>query len=144
MTIEFSKAKKLIATLWFIGGAILFFLILVQTITGKFEDKIQEAWGWFLPLILPNLTLMIGVFANDIKTLSTQDVTVDNFYYRLTFALSFFYLLSILLIFLLQPIISFPIIELMHNSSIFLGPFQGLVSLSIGLFFVNKDKTHAG
>ena len=140
MSINFSKAKKKIATLWFVYCALLFLLFFLQSISGKFEDKNQEAWGWFLALIMPNLTLMISVFAYDISNPGVETSQIAIFFYRLTFSLSLFYLSAILLILLLQPLTEKSITQLMNESSIFLGPFQGLVSGSIGLFFVNKEK----
>jgi hypothetical protein len=139
MSINFAKAKRKIATLWFVYCALLFLLIFLQSISGKFEDKNQEAWGWFLALIMPNLTLMISVFAYDINNREVEISQIGIFFYRLTFSLSFFYLSAILLILLLQPLTEKSITQLMNESSIFLGPFQGLVSGSIGLFFVNKE-----
>jgi hypothetical protein len=140
MRINFPKAKRKIATLWFVFSSLLFLLIFLQSIAGKFESKNQEAWGWFLALVMPNLTLMISVFVNDINKAEADISEIDIFFYRLTTGLSFFYLSAISLILLLQPLTEKSIIQLMNESSIFLGPFQGLVSGSIGLFFVNKEK----
>lgn len=140
MRINFLKAKKRIATLWFVYSLILFLIIFLQSLAGKFENKNQEAWGWFLSTILPNLTLMLSVFIIDARTATVDKSEIDNFYFRLTMGLSSLYLTSILLLILLQPLTTKSIIQLMNESSIFLGPFQGLVSGSIGLFFVNKEK----
>lgn len=141
MTINFSKAQKRIATLWFVFSLIIFTLFFLQTLLGKFEDKNQEAWGWLLPIILPNLTLMLSIFLSDIhnkKKNEANDSKVDVFFYRLTIGISFFYLGTILCIIIIQPLTSKNIINLMSESLIFLGPLQALVSGSIGLFFVNK------
>jgi hypothetical protein len=140
MKMNFSKAKRKIATFWFIFSSVLFLMIFFQSLAGKFESKNQEAWGWFLSAIMPNLTLMISVFIFDIRATEPDTSEIDIFYYRLTIGLSCFYLGIILLLILLQPLTNKSIIQLMNESSIFLGPFQGLVSGSIGLFFVNKEK----
>jgi len=139
MKIEFTKSKKKIASIWFISAVILFTLFLFQSLLGKFEDKSQQAWGWFLASLMPNLTLMISVFVKDITISEIDKSEVDIFYVRLTMGLSLAYLTSILLILLVQPLTAKPIIQIMNESSIFLGPFQGLVSGSIGLFFLKKS-----
>jgi len=136
---EFTKAKKNIAVLWFIASGIIFLLMIAQSFSGKFENKIDEAWGWIFPSIIPTLSLILGVFFVDMKNSLTVKKNIDNFYFKLTIYLSAFYLLSILSILLLQPLINKPIIPLMKQSNIFLGPFQGLVTASIGLFFIKNE-----
>lgn len=137
--INFYEGQRKIAYMWFGFSAILFLLIFLQYILGKFENKNQEAWGWFFGLILPNLTLMLTVFVTD--TNNKDDTSeIRMFYYRLTAGLSIFYFMSISLIILLQPMIQKPIIQLMSESNLFLVPIQGVVSGSIGLFFVKKEK----
>jgi hypothetical protein len=140
MKIEFFKAKKHIATLWFILSSILFLLFLFQTLMGKYENKIQEAWGWLFLMILPTLTLMISVFVVDINATQNEPFEVDIFFYRLTMALSALYLIAIIIVILAQAAIGTPSIQNMNQASIFLAPVQGLVSGSIGLFFTKKEK----
>lgn len=136
---EFIKAKKKIASFWFVFCGIIFVLMIVQSLNGKFEDKVSEAWGWIFPSILPTLSLILGVFLIDIKNSFIKKKTIDIFYYRLTLGLSFFYLFTVLSILLSQPLIGKPIISLMKESNIFLGPIQGLVNVSMGLFFIKND-----
>jgi len=140
MKVEFTNAKKKIATFWFVFSLILFLIVFIQTITGKFENNVQEAWGWLFALILPNLTVIISTFVSDINRPDVDTSKVDIFYLRLTLGLSLIYLLAVITILLLQPATSKTIIQLMRESSIFLGPMQGLVSGSLGLFFLKKEK----
>lgn len=147
MNIEFSKAQKRIATLWFLSSLIIFFVFFLQTVFGKFENNIKEAWGWLLPLVLPNLTLMLSIFFSDLHQQKKSEYNLfetDIFFYRLTLGISFFYLGTILLIILLQPLSTKSIFQLMSDSSIFLGPIQAIVSGSIGLFFINRKQNNAG
>lgn len=136
--IEFNSAKKKIATLWFLLVCLIFVLMFIQTLMGKYENKVSEAWGWLFPSVLPTLSLILTVFIFDIKNPQNQAMRVDRFYFRLVYFLSFFYLVLILFILLLQPVTGKPIIFLMKDSSIYLGPFQGIISGSMGLFFVKK------
>jgi hypothetical protein len=140
MRIAFTLAKKKIATLWFSYALVLFLIIFFQSIMGKFEDKNQIAWGWFLSNVMPSLSLMLSIFLADVRNQNNDDTEIDRFYYRLTMGLSILYLTLLILILLMQPLIAKPIITLMNESSIYLGPFQGLVSGSLGLFFIQKGK----
>ncbi len=139
MKIEMIKAKKKIATLWFIFSGVILLLIMIQSIMGRFETKSDEAWGWILPTIIPTLSLILSIFIVDIRNTRSSKIFVDIFYYRLTISFSAFYLLTVLLIILLQPFTGTPIITLMKNSNIFLGPFQGLVSSSMVFFFFKES-----
>lgn len=140
MKIVFELGKRKIASLWFIFSGLIFLAMFLQAIIGKFENYNQEAWGWFSALVLPNLSLMLSVFISDFNKNITKQLEVDIFFYRLTFGMSFLYLISILLVLIIQPtsLTQKPIILLMNESYIFLGPFQGLVSGSLGFFFIKS------
>lgn len=132
--IQFEIAKKRIAILWFVLSAFLFSILFLQTMLGKFENKNQEAWEWFVSNVIPTLSLMISVFLVDINKKNTQ--SIQKFYYYLTFITSIFFLSILLFIILSQPFMNKPIIELMNESKLYLSPFQVLVSASLGLFFM--------
>lgn len=132
-------AKKKLATIWFIYGGILFILILVQSLLGKYEDKVNEAWSWFFPNVIPTLSLMISIFLFDVRK-KKSNKTVDVFYYRIPLWLSVIYLSAILLTILVQPFTSYSIIKSMSVSNFYLGPFQGLITASIGFLFVKAEE----
>lgn len=138
MNILWIKAKKYLAVLWFIGGGMIFFIMLIQTILGKYEEHSEQAWGWFLPTIIPTLSLIIGVFVMDNTNKEDHMQTCNRFLFRLSFILSFMYLIVVFLTIAMQPFSAFSSIELMKKSSLWLGPFQGLVSASLGAFFIQK------
>ena len=137
--ISWSKSKKCLALLWFSGSGIIFFVMLFQTFFGHFEKNAGEAWGWFLPTIMPSLSLIIGVFASDVIGDRIQIQHVDKFIFTLSYSLSFVYLFSVSLTLLIQPFTQLSPIALMKVSNFFLGPFQGLVAASLGIFFYNKS-----
>ncbi|GLB49824.1 hypothetical protein [Neptunitalea lumnitzerae] len=132
--INFTKARKKIALLWFSVAAIIFILMLARTITGKFDDHINEAWGWFTQNLSPTLLLIISSFFTDGKDHLTE-VTIDKFRFRLSFYLSLFYLLVLLTVLGVKNI---NVIEWLQSSNIYLGILQGIVASSIGMFFINK------
>ncbi|MDM8541580.1 hypothetical protein QUF90_10885 [Desulfococcaceae bacterium HSG9] len=138
---EIERCKKRLSVLWFSGTAFIIFILILQTIFGRYGNKSDEVWKWLLPTIMPTLSLIVSVLITDInanKSIKTK--TVDTFYYRISFATSATYLIIVSLTILLQPFSSFPPLELIRHSNLWLGPLQGIVSGLIGAFFVKSIK----
>ena len=131
-----SVCKKRLAIAWFIGAGMLFFIILVQTLLGRYEDKASEAWSWLLPTIMPTLSLISAVLVMDTYGRRQKPEEIDGFLYKLTLWLSISYISAVLLVIFLQPFSSLSPFALMTQSSLWLGPFQGLVTATMGAFFV--------
>ena len=134
------QCRKRLATIWLIGSGILFFLLILQTIFKHYGEKAGDVWSWFLPMIMPTLSLIIGVLVWDGLNRSTETPSSDSFMYKLAGALSLLYLLTLGLTIFLSPFSPWTPLELMKQSSLYLGPFQGLVAASLGVFFVSKQK----
>ncbi len=138
MKISFENAKRKLSRPWFVAGAILFTIMFFQTIGGKFEDKTVEAWGWFTQNLLPTLSLIIAVFVTDLGT-ESKDREIEKFYFNLAFGISIFYLCIVTGVLLSGPFYSKGLVQWLQSSSIYLGPFQGLVAATIGIFFSKKS-----
>lgn len=141
MSVEVSTrvSKKRLATVWFVAGFVLFLVLVLQSVLGKFGDRTEEAWAWFLPTLMPTLSLIIGVLVLDASTGPGRDKKVDRFMFRLAFALSAFYLFLVALTLFVQPFTGVPLLVLMQRSNLWLGPFQGLVAAALGAFFVKGE-----
>ena len=140
MTIPMTICKRKLAALWFAGAGVLFFVLLLQTIFGRYGERSSDAWSWFLPTIMPTLSLAIGVLAMDAFGKDIRVMEVDAFLFKLTFGISSAYLVAVLLLFLLQPFTTVSPFELMNQSNLWLGPFQGLVAAAMGAFFVKSPE----
>lgn len=141
MTIE--ECRKRLATLWFIVCGLLFLLLILQTISGKYADKVNDAWGWFLPTIMPSLSLIAATWVSDVSQTSAEGQEANRFLYKLALSVSGFYLLAVFLALIGNIFSATPPLELMRQSNLFLGPIQGLVAGIIGLFFVRKSSRKA-
>ncbi|MCI5193460.1 MAG: hypothetical protein D3915_10095 [Candidatus Electrothrix sp. AU1_5] len=144
MRIPITNTKKRLAIIWFSGSGFLFALLFLQTIFGKYGTEIKEIkdpWGLMLPTFMPTLSLIIGTLIAD-ATASKKDTkeiaTVDRFFFRLSCFLSIAYLLTVILTILLSPFSKLSLLELIKLSNLWLAPFQGLVTASLGAFFVSK------
>lgn len=73
--------KKKLACLWVSVGLALFILLVFQSIFGKFGTRVEEAWAWFLPTIMPTLSLIIGVLVLDFSSTRQQDKRIDRFFF---------------------------------------------------------------
>jgi hypothetical protein len=143
MQISMQKSRRYLATLWFAFGCAVFLIVLGQAFFGHYGADVAQAWGWLLPTIMPTLSLIIGVLVAETRYRNTIRKTVDHFTFRIAFSLSLLYLLVVLLTIIIQPISPIPPLELMKQSHLWLGPFQGLVSASIGVFFVRAEDSTA-
>ncbi len=140
MRIPVANTKKQLTIIWFTGSAIIFALLLLQTFFGKYGAEVKDAWGLMLPTFMPALALIIGTLVADSTASdnSEETVTVDRFFFRLSFFLSTAYLLTVILTILLSPFSQLSLLELIKLSNLWLAPFQGLVTASLGAFFVSK------
>ena len=128
------RCQQKLAAIWFLGGGFTFTMVVIQTLLGHYGEQANDAWAWLSPAIFPTLALMIGVLARQ----SHADATVDKFFYRLSFGLSASYLLLLNAVILLQPLepaSNGTPAEVLKHTSIFLGPFQGLITASLAVFF---------
>lgn len=150
-SISMVTCRKRLAFWWFIGAGVLFTILMLQTLSGKYEiiipgegpqNKAKEAWSWFLPTVLPTLSLMIGVYWSDYRK-DDKKITVDRSKYRFALGLSFAYLLFIGMIFFLGPFFNKSQLELMKLSTLGLAPLQGLVCLLVGKYFSSQETTQA-
>jgi hypothetical protein len=125
-----------LATIWFLGSAVLVILVIVQTLLDHYGNRTSDAWGWLLPTFMPTLSLITGVMVVDPKR--QQSRPVDPFVFVLASVVSTVYLFIVLLTILLAPFSALGEIQLMRLSNLWLGPTQGLVTALTGVFFVQS------
>lgn len=130
------SAKTRLALVWFLGVLPLFLFVLVLSLTSP--DNGALTWAWFLPTVMPNLSLIVGVWVADSRAGKTEDRQVDVFTYRLTLGLSAFYLLTIGGLFLAHPYHPQGLGEWLRASQPWLAALQGLASLAMGAFYVQR------
>ena len=130
--------KRQLAIAWFIGGGLIFSVLLIQTLLGHYGDKANEAWAWFLPSIVPTLSLIIsGVVASGLLGRDLETRTVDRFAFQLSFVFSICYLIAVSLTIFISPFLTLPPLELMKMSNFWLAPMQGFVSAALAVLFVS-------
>lgn len=136
--ISSKRCRARLALVWFIGAGIIFLILVIQSMGGRvYGDKVDEAWGWFLPTIMPTLSMIIGVMVLTARQ-EASDRSIDGLLFQLTLSLSIIYLLTVAATILAHPLVSASPLELMSRSNLWLGPMQGLVAAALGAFFVGE------
>ncbi len=141
--ISLDAVRVRLTVVWLIGGLSVLIILVVQSLLGAYGSLTQEAWGWFLPTLMPTLGMIITVLTyTALDPLSSGSVVRRTFFW-IAFSLSAVYLLLVSLTIFIQPFAaSSPDerIALMRTSNLWLGPVQGLVASALGVLFVSKQK----
>ena len=130
--------QRRLAAVWLAGCAPAFLLLLVQTITGVYGELVEQAWGWFLPTIVPTLSVIIGSLTYQARRTSSKG-DVDATAFSVSLILSVFYLALVLATLLLRPLSTATPLQFLATSNLWLAPTQGLTGLSIGAFFTSSS-----
>lgn len=134
------QAKWRMTTIWLAGSVLVFLILVGQSLAGYYEPRTQDAWSWFLPTVMPTLSLMVGTLVADYRRERPEEAPppkpVGGPLFGLTAGLSLLYLLLVALSILIQPFLSqTPPLELMQRSNLWLGPLQGLTAGALAAFF---------
>jgi hypothetical protein len=142
MTITLKRSRVLLAIIWAFGFIVPLLILATQTYFGTvYHGKEGEAWNWFTPNIVPTIGLIVATFAATAFETGEGDKAVSTPFFLVTLTLSLLYVGVFILIFLLQPLTNSPPLETFKRSSLFLGIIQGLVTTTLGVFFIKNAKT---
>jgi len=138
MSLTMQTARKRLALVWFAGAGVCFVVLLLISFFAEDADP-TGLWDWFLPAIVPNLSLILGVLVYTHRQQVATDMRIDPFLYRLALWLSLLYVLLLLLPLLFFPLTGKPLPELLNISRLWLAAIQGLATGVMGAFFVRQD-----
>jgi len=141
--VTLDSVRMNLARVWLLGSGGIFLVMVIQSLHHAYGDLTQEAWGWFLPTLLPSLGLIVTVL-----TYTALDPLMTGFVVRKSFAtlatwLSVTYLFTVALTILMQPFSGrtpADAVGLMRLSNLWLGPLQGIVASSLGVLFTSKER----
>jgi hypothetical protein len=139
-TLALSRARSLLARLWFAGSGLIYLLLIAQSVAGKYQGEGKEVWGWALPTTLPTLALIVAVLGAGALQPAEEAPRVRRDFCSLAVWLSACYLALILGLILAAPLSPFEPLALYKQSGLWLAPLQGLVTSAIGvLFFTRRE-----
>lgn len=161
--VPLGRARAQLISIWLIWSACIFILVLVQSISHKYDsgapiaialaqatsqagsgaaeegkDHTADLWKWLLPNLLPTLTMMVSAFAANAFS-AKEEVMVRRDFHRFAMSLSVFYLTVLLGLILIQPIANSRSaadqLRSLQTSNIATGPVQGLVAAALSVLF---------
>lgn len=144
--VPLERVRTRMASLWLIGGLLILFVLVFQSLMGRYGGKVAEVWGWLLPTLMPTLTMILTVLGYSALSAALSGVIVRRDFFTIAFWLSAFYLTLVALTILIQPWAATTpdeALALMQMSNLWLGPMQGLVSAVLGVLFVTRQKPSA-
>lgn len=140
MKVSMLKSQMQLMLVWVIGGAILLLVAWLQILFGHYDDKGQDVITWLLPSIIPTVSLVTGVWANNTVKKSRSTQKVERKAYRIVLVVSLSYLIFIGMVFAIQPMVARPPLDVIKDSGLILSPLQGVVSVFLGIFFTQESK----
>lgn len=138
--IKFSTCRAWLTALW-VFGALGLGLLLIFAARDLSGDAMQKIWAWFLPTVMPTVTLIISVITADAVSGSKRTQTTSSFFFGLTCVVSLVYLIAVA-----APILApaaggrVSLEEQISRTGLFLGPFQSVVAALIGVFFTQPSR----
>ena len=141
--IGLDEVRTRLAIVWLTGGGLVLVILVVQSLLNHYGNLTQEAWGWFLPTLMPTLGMILTVLTYTALDPLSSGSVVRRTFFGIALALSVTYLILVALTILIQPFAaSSPEqrVGLMRTSNLWLGPVQGLVASALGVLFVSKQK----
>lgn len=127
------------------GGGVTFVILVGQSFSGFYGGRTEDAWGWFLPTVLPTLSLIVGVLVSQARLPDVPGRSAGSSgpIFRLAAVLSTVYLLlvaaSVVIAALLGDRERTPL-DLMQLSNLWLAPLQGLAAACLGFFFHHQKE----
>lgn len=131
--------QRRLLLLWVILGGAALVVILVQTSPrGTYRENASDIWEWFLPTVVPTLSLMLGTLVAEARAPSGS-ATVDAFYYRMASWLSAAYLALVIVFLLMYAQSSTPVADLKSTGKL-VTSLYGIVGIALGVFFASKKE----
>lgn len=134
------RARLILSAIWWSWGLALFVILAVLSSNEGTLDP-AKAWGWFLPNMIPALTLMGAVALNQ----PGEAVRPTNRMPILLIALgTTIAYLSLMTIAVFAPFSTTDPIGHMLQSNLYLTPLQALTLSTVGIFFNARDAAGPG
>ena len=140
--LDVRRCQRRLLALWAGVSVAAFAIVLVQTGPGgAYERDAGAVWDWFLPTIVPSLSLMLGTVLADARATpgDVPRVTVDALAYRIAFTTSVLYLLLVVALLLMYAQAASPGAALREQGRL-VSSLYAIVGLALGTFFVSRER----
>lgn len=143
---DLKQAEWRLALLWLAASGLLFLLLVGQSFSNVYGDRIADAWGWFLPTVMPTLSLVVGVLVAEGLSKQKKPRHIDPRLVHLATGLSAVYLGLVATSIIGATAFGFGppdqhVVETLNLSNLWLAPIQGLVAAALGVIFRQAEQT---
>lgn len=142
--VEVKWGQTRLAWIWVAGSILAFALMIMETMGPQAPLPAESGWQWFLPLVVPTLSLMLGTLVFQSRNEPPKaTATVQTSVFLISVALSLLYLLLIVGMLAAWPFLRIPahgVSAHLGRSKYWLPAVQGLVGIALGAFFVSKSE----
>ncbi len=143
--VTMKTARQRLALLWLVSSGLCALVLIAMSIRAL-EGRQVGVWGWFLPTILPTLTLILSTFALTVRGALPEALRgenpVDPFVFRLAFGVSVFYLFLVFFAIVGWQLTSYEDpVDALTLANLWLGPLQGIAASTIGWFFLSAGES---
>ena len=137
--IPLERVRWKLARLWLVMGGGFLLLLIVQSIMGKYDQKVQRVWSWALPSIMPTLSLIVTILGmNAFHNEEEPASEIRQPFYRAVFWVSVIYLSILIGTVLVEPFTPYESLELLNLSNFWLAPLQAFVASAIAVIFLSS------
>jgi hypothetical protein len=134
--IPLQDSRRSLFWLWVAGFLVLVpSTILVAFLRSDLQGHVADVVGAVLPNVFPTLMLMVGVFAVGAINPTPDTTRVSLFFHRIVYWGSVTYFGFVALPFLIEPLTSYDLFEVIKITNVWLPVVQGLVTLAMGTLF---------
>jgi hypothetical protein len=141
--LEMRRCQRRLLAVWSGWSILGLGVVLVQTSPGgAYEANGGAVWDWFLPTVIPTLSLMLGTVLADARESSDAAepaATVDALAYRVALWASVLYLVLVLALLLTYAQAPTPV-EALRAQGRLVSAIYSIVGVALGTFFVSKRK----
>jgi hypothetical protein len=133
-----ARQRFQLGMLWWIWGGLLLLLMVVLSYQPiLFGEDVSAVWEWFIPNLIPTLTLVSAVVAFDELPAGGAKVAHRKYFFWIAVIASVLYLLLLTVAVLSVLFVTEPL-AFVHKANYWLGPVQGLSASTTGVFFTKQ------
>ena len=131
--------KRSLAAIWMTLGGIAVLILIGQTITDRYGEKLVDVWTWFTVYFLPAATIVMFASTVGERDSPTNETMVSHGAFIGAAVLSVLYLLLILLPLLSQPFLeSDSPFDTLNKWAIVLAIFQSIVVGALAAVYIRS------
>lgn len=135
------KQRKKMWYLWASISTLVFIILLLLTLTNRFEGNRLYIWGvWFGTIIVSNLLIILSTFVFEEKAGIRDREPISPFLFKIAWGLSFLFLLLPLAAVLVWPLtnIANPIVTF-KQVGVIAYTVEPLMAITLGLLFYSDN-----